>query len=110
VTPGGLLALPGANIGSFNQTKFGVIPEVGVTLGLNLTPNLRFGVGYNFMYVNSVIRPSGLIDPGLDVRRIPNFPVTPTPPAISGVRPNSFPFRTTDFFVQGVTFSLTWTW
>ncbi len=107
---GGLLALPGANIGSFNQTKFGVIPEVGLTVGLNLTPNLRFGVGYNFMYVNSVIRPVGLIDPGLDVRRIPNFPVTPTPPAVSGVRPSSFPFRTNDFFVQGVTFSLFWTW
>ena len=110
VVPGGLLALPGANIGSYNQTKFGVIPEVGLTLGLYLTPNLRFGVGYNFMYVNSVIRPSGLIDPGLDVRRIPNFPVTPTPPAVSGVRPSSFPFRTNDFFVQGVSFSLTWTW
>jgi hypothetical protein len=107
---GGLLALPGANIGSFSQTKFGVIPDVGLTFGLNLTQNLRFGVGYNFMYANSVVRPANQIDPGLDVRRIPNFPVTPTPPAISGVRPSAFPLKTSDFFVQGVTFSLFWTW
>lgn len=108
-TAGGLLALPGANIGRFNQAKFGVVPDVGLTVGLNLTPNLRFGVGYNFMYVNSVVRPPNQIDTGLDVRRIPNFPVTPTPPAIAGVRP-VVPMRTTDFFAQGVTFSLFWTW
>jgi hypothetical protein len=108
-TAGGLLVLPGANLGNFSQAKFGVVPDVGLTVGLHLTPNLRFGVGYNFMYVNSVVRPPNQIDTGLDVTRIPNFPVTPTPPAISGVRP-TVPMRTSDFFAQGVTFSLFWTW
>lgn len=107
---GGLLALPGANIGGFSQRKFAAVPEVGLTLGLNLTPNLRFGVGYNFMYASSVVRPSGQIDPGLDVNRIPNFPLNPTPPTIAGVRPAGFPLKTSDYFVQGVTFSLFWTW
>jgi hypothetical protein len=107
---GGLLALPGANIGTFKQTKFGVIPDIGLTVGLNLTPSLRLGVGYNFMYANSVVRPANQIDTGLDLRRIPNFPITPTPPAISGVRPSAFPLKTSDFFAQGVTFSLWWTW
>ena len=107
---GGLLALPGANIGTFKQTKFGVIPDVGLTVGLNLTQNLRLGVGYNFMYANSVVRPANMIDTGLDVNRIPNFPITPTPPPINGVRPSAYPLKTSDFFVQGVTFSLWWTW
>jgi hypothetical protein len=107
---GGLLALPGANIGNWNQAKFAVVPEASFMIGLNLTPRLRFGVGYNFMYINSVVRPAAQIDSGLDVNRIPNFPLTPTPPAIAAVRPSATPLRTTDFFVQGVTFSLFWKW
>ena len=50
------------------------------------------------------------IDTGLDVTRIPNFPVSPTPPAISGIRPGTPILRTTDFFTQGINFSLMWTW
>jgi hypothetical protein len=106
-TEGGLLAIPGANIGTFRQAKFGVLPEAGLTIGMYLTPNLRFGVGYNFMYLNSVVRPADQIDLGLDVRRIPNFPVG-TVPAIAGVRPSAYPLKTSDFFVQGITFSLMW--
>ncbi len=105
---GGLLALPGANIGTFTQTKFGVLPDAGLTLGVYLTPNLRMGVGYNIMYLNSVARAGQQIDTGLDVTRIPNFPLTPTPAAVSGTRPSGFPLRTTDVFVQGLTFSLFW--
>jgi hypothetical protein len=107
---GGLLVLPGANLGTFRQVRFGAVPDVGLTLGLNLTQRLRFGVGYNLIYINSVIRPSTVIDPGLDVTRIPNFPLDPAPAPIAGLRPSINPLRTTDFFVQGITFSLNWTW
>lgn len=105
---GGLLALSGANIGTWKQSKFGVLPDAGLTLGVYLTPNVRLGVGYNIMYLNSVVRPSGQIDPRLDVTRIPNFPVGNVPAVTGGVRPNILPLRTTDFFVQGITFSLNW--
>lgn len=107
---GGLLALPGANIGSYSQTKFGVLPELGVTLGVNLTPRLRLGVGYSFLYLNSVVRPGAQIDTTLDVTRIPNFPLNPSPAANPLVRPSALPLRDTDFFVQGVNFQLQWTW
>ena len=102
---GGLLALPGANQGSFRQAKFGVLPDAGVTLGVYVTPNVRLGVGYNLMYLNSVVRPAGQIDQVLDVTRIPNFPVGNVP-AASSVRPSGFPLKTTDFYVQGITFSV----
>lgn len=104
---GGLLAVPGANIGRFSQNRFGAVTDAGLTLGVYITPNLRLGVGYNLMYVNSVVRPAGQIDPALDVTRIPNFPVG-TVPAVNGVRPTILPLRTTDFFTQGITFSLMW--
>ena len=72
---GGLLALPGANIGRYTQSKFAVVPEAGVKIGYHLTPNLRLAVGYNFLYLSSVLRPGDQIDTGLDVTRIPNFPL-----------------------------------
>lgn len=107
---GGLLALPGANIGTYNQSRFGVVPEAGLTIGVNLTPHLRVGVGYNILYVNSIVRPAGQIDTGLDVTRIPNFPLDPSPARSSIVRPTALPLRDTDFFTQGLTFQLQWTW
>ena len=35
---------------------------------------MRFFVGYNLLYIGNALRPEGLIDPGIDVARIPNFP------------------------------------
>lgn len=105
---GGLLALPNANIGTYRETHFGVMPEVGLTLGYYITPNLRFGIGYNFMYLNSVIRPGNLIDPGLDVTKIPNFPLNPAPAPLTTNRPSAMPFQTSDIAIQGLTFSLNW--
>ena len=106
---GGLLALPGANIGTFGQTNFGVLPEAGLKLSYDLTSHWKVGVGYNFLYLNSVVRAGQQIDPMLDVNRIPNFPLPGTIPTLSATRP-TVPFRTTDMFAQGVSFSLQYTW
>ena len=46
---GGLLALP-SNIGSHYKTKFSVVPEIGVTLGYQVTPTIRLFAGDNFLY------------------------------------------------------------
>lgn len=106
---GGLLALPGANIGTFTQNKFAVLPEVGLKIGCFLTPNLRVGVGYNFMYLSSVLRPGDQIDTGLDVTRVPNFTVPGATPLVGSIRPAPR-MATSDMFVQGINLSLTWTW
>jgi hypothetical protein len=106
---GGLLALPGANIGSLTQNKFGVVPEVGFKLSYDLTTRWKVGVGYNFLYINSVLRAADQINTNLDVTRIPNFPLGGDIPALP-VRQPTMPMRTTDLFTQGVTFSLQYTW
>lgn len=106
---GGLLALPGANIGTFNQSRFAVLPEVGLQIGCHLTSHWRVAVGYNLLYLSSVVRPGDQIDPGLDVTRIPNFPLNPTPAPLAVVRPVPT-MRTTDFFAQGISFSVQYTW
>ena len=106
---GGLLALPGANIGTFGQNNFGVLPEAGLKLSYDLTSHWKVGVGYNFLYLNSVVRAGQQIDPNLDVNRIPNFPLPGNIPTLSATRP-TVPYRTTDMFAQGVSFSLQYTW
>ena len=108
-TAGGLLALPDANIGRFTKHRFGVVPEVGVKVGFDVTPHLRLAVGYNFLYLNSVIRPGDQIDTGLDVTRIPNFPLPGNPQRLGTVRPAPT-LRDTDVFAQGISFSLQWNW
>lgn len=104
----GLLAIQGANAGTYTQHKFSVVPEVGLTLGYYLTPRLRVGVGYGFLYMNRVLRPGNLIDTAVDVTRIPNFPTTATP--LAGPARPQLIVRESDFFAQGITFSLNWTW
>lgn len=107
--PGGLLALPGANIGTYEQRQFGVMPEVGLKVGYNISSHWRASVGYNFMYLNSVLRPGNQVDTGLDVTKIPNFPLPGTIPALTTVQPQPRLF-TTDIFAQGISFSLQYTW
>ena len=46
---GGLLALP-SNIGVHSRDVFSVVPEVGLTVGYQLTDHLKTFVGYNFLY------------------------------------------------------------
>ena len=49
------------------------------------------------------------IDTGLDVTRIPNFPLPGNIAPLPNTRP-LVPLRTTDVFAQGVSFSLQYTW
>jgi hypothetical protein len=101
--PGGLLALP-SNSGTFSQDRFAVAPELGVKVGYQLTDTLRAYVGYNFLYLSSVLRPGDQIDRVLDVNQLPpGGGPAPPPPA----RP-IVPFRTSDFWAQGLTVGLEW--
>jgi hypothetical protein len=105
---GGLLALPGANIGRYTQNQFCVVPEVGLNVGYQLTSRLRFFVGYNFLYIGNALRPEGLIDQGVDVARIPNFPAgSTTPLPIARPAPQ---FNLSDYFVQGISFGVQFRW
>lgn len=106
---GGLLALPGANIGRHTQNRFAVLPEVGLNLGYHVTDRMRVFAGYNFLYLSSVLRPANVIDPVVDAARVPNFLPTGTPPLPGTPRPAPR-LDATDFFAQGVSFGVQWTW
>jgi hypothetical protein len=99
---GGLLALP-TNSGRFSRDVFAVVPEVGVTIGYQLTERLRASVGYTFLYCSEVARPGAQIDRGLDTTRIPTNLSGGTP---AGPARPSFQFNSGDFWAQGVTFGI----
>jgi hypothetical protein len=105
---GGLYAL-NSNIGTYSRDRFAVVPELGVTLGWFLTDHVQFTMGYNVMYWSNVVRPGDQIDRNLDVNRIPNFVVTPKPADVPGAHPEVL-FKDTDFWAQGLSFGVRFTW
>jgi len=103
---GALLASP-TNIGRFTSNRFGVVPEVGFKVGIDVTEHLRLFVGYDFLDLTSVVRPGDQIDLNVNQAYRPSL-LGPG----AGVAAGSVPrqpavlFRTTDYWAQGLNFGL----
>jgi Putative beta barrel porin-7 (BBP7) len=93
-TPGGIFSAA-SNMGEFNRSVFCVVPEVGLTMGYQVTRNLTATVGYNFLYMSNVVRPGDQIDRGINFAAPANGPTRP-----------SAGFNSTDFWAQGINFGL----
>lgn len=96
--PGGLLALP-SNIGHYTQNRFAVMPDVGVKVGFQLTEHCRVFAGYNFLYLNNVVRAGDQIDTRVNPNLLP--PSNGVGPALPRFTP-----KTTDFWIHGVSAGL----
>ena len=94
---GGLLALP-SNMGVHTSDQFSMVPELGLTLGYDLTCHLRATVGYSFIYWSNVSRPGDQIDLNVSPSQFPPTTQTATMPA--------FVQHTTDFWAQGINVGL----
>jgi hypothetical protein len=109
ILPGGLLALP-TNIGENHKDKFVFVPELTVNLGYRVTRSLTATVGYNLLYVTSVLRAGNDVDLGVNPTLVPFFngagavPMTNVPQQF---RP-AFLNRASEFFAQGLNFGLTY--
>jgi hypothetical protein len=107
---GGLLA-QGTNIGLHTRNRFGVVTDLGVNVGYEITDQWRVFAGYNFLYWSSVLRPGNQIDQVVAPSQLPGAarstllnpvnPGTTLPPS----RP-MYAFRGTDFWAHGVNFGL----
>jgi hypothetical protein len=104
-SPGGLLA-QGTNIGTYSRDRFAVLPELGVNFGYQVTDCLRLFVGYNILYVSTVVRPADQIDRTVNTTQIPRFGGS----GLTGPANPAFLFRGTDFYAQGVNFGLEFRW
>ncbi|MGO9114381.1 MAG: BBP7 family outer membrane beta-barrel protein [Thermoguttaceae bacterium] len=94
---GGQLALP-SNMGTHDSNQFSVMPEIGFTLGYDLTPRLKATVGYTLLYWSDVARPGDQIDLNLDPAQFP-------PPTATGTKP-AFALHTSDVWAQGLNLGL----
>jgi hypothetical protein len=103
--PGGLLALS-TNSGLRRRDTFSIVPEAQLSVGYDLTANLRLTVGYSAMYWSNVARPGPQIDRTLDENVIPDFPAAP---AVGGIRPQSR-VNSEGIWAQGVNFGLIYKW
>lgn len=92
---GGFLALP-SNIGRYRSSDFAVLPEIGLTVGYQLTNHLRVMGGYTLLYWDHLSRPGDQIDLRVN---------TSQPPLGGGLvgpaRP-AFAFGDSDFWAQGL--------
>jgi hypothetical protein len=95
----GLLALEGTNVGSYSDNQFSFVPEFGISVGYQITRNLRASVGYTFLYWTDVVRSGDTIDRGVN----PSF--LPPTAGVGDPRP-AFNFRDSDFWAQGLNFGL----
>jgi len=94
---GGLLALT-TNMGHYPQNGLALMPELGVTLGCDLTPRLRATFGYTFVYWSKVARPGDQISLDVNPSYLPN-----AGPPVGAAQPE-FSLATTDFWAQGMNF------
>jgi hypothetical protein len=95
----GMLALS-TNSGTTKKTAFSVVPEIGMTVGCDLTRRLKASAGYSLIYWSNVVRGADQIDTNLNETYFPGSDTTSGYPA-----PQS-KFVTSDYWVQGLNFSL----
>ncbi len=98
-SPAGVYALP-SNIGTFDRTKFGIVPEVNVKLAIPVSRRFTCFFGYTFMGWSEVIRPEEQIDPVIDITQIPNFPTGGASP--TGLGRPAVPFNDQFLFIHGL--------
>ena len=103
-TADGLYARP-SNIGSHDRHFFTVIPEVNLRLNYALSSRAKIFIGYDCVYVSSLVRPGQVIDP---VVFSGNLQVLAPDGRVDGPNRNKpfFSFRSTDQVINAVSIGL----
>jgi hypothetical protein len=99
---GGLLATS-SNIGQYSGSSFSLVPELGVNLGIELTPRMRLKIGYSLLYWTNVVRPGSQIDRAVNPATVP---ASNSYGATSGPQRPYPSFSRTDFWAEGLNLGL----
>ena len=101
---GGLLAQR-TNIGDYSRDRFTLLPELGVTIGYQLSPCWQVNFGYSLIYWDRVARAGEQIDRSVNPNLLP-----PELVPFSGPLRPEFPFEENSFWAHGLNFGLTHVW
>ncbi|HKC64370.1 MAG TPA: BBP7 family outer membrane beta-barrel protein, partial [Pyrinomonadaceae bacterium] len=103
---GGLLAQV-TNIGKYRRHELTVVPDVRANLGYNFNAHFRAFVGYDFLYLNKIVRPDEQIDRVVNFTRAPQptFHGSSSPLNFGPLRP-VFSFIESDFWAQGLSLGI----
>jgi hypothetical protein len=104
-TKEGLLLTQTTNIGSYSRNEFSVIPQIGATVGFQMTPRFRFTGGYTLMYWGNVVRPGDQIDLHVNPDYLDFLPGNDGAP----FRP-AFAFNETDLWAHGINLGGEYRW
>jgi hypothetical protein len=94
------------NVGRRAPQVFAVAPEVGVNVGYQLPWGVRAFVGYDFLYLSSVLRPGNQIDHTITFAQTVQNSIAGNS-AADGDRP-IVPLLGSSFWAQGVNFGVEW--
>jgi len=98
--PGSGIFVQSSNMGRYSRDHIAVAPEIGGKVCCQITRHLWVFAGYDFLYLNNVLRPGNQIDRGINVSETLQTAIAgnvPTP----GSRP-AFTFVGSDFWAQGI--------
>ncbi len=101
-THGGLYVQPGIPT-HILDSAFTAIPETEIKLGFQVNRYLQAFVGYNFLYWMHVVRPGEQIDRNIVPAQVPTF-IDFIPGSMS--TPTAATVKTTNFWAQGLSFGL----
>jgi hypothetical protein len=101
-SPGGFSVLP-SNTGTFHQTAFDAVYEIGVNIHYRLTRHCQLGAGYTFLGWNNPIRAGDQVDTVVNPSQLNGG-------ALVGPARPSIPFKEDFFWAQGVNVSLEFGW
>jgi hypothetical protein len=95
---GGLLA-SGGNLGLASRSVFTIVPEGNVTVGMEVTKNVRFYAGYTFMYWEDVTRPGTQVSARVNPSTVPSSLSFGSSTGTNQTMPS---IVRTDFWAQGL--------
>jgi hypothetical protein len=93
-----LLVQP-SNSGSFHQNRFSFVPEFNFKSDYAFNDHVRLGLGYDFLGWSHVLRPGDQVDPTVNIQPLQ------AAGQVGLARP-LVPFRQSDFWVQGLSLNL----
>jgi hypothetical protein len=102
VESGGLYAR-GANLGTFERTRFAVTNETEMMVGYAVSQNVRLHIGYRGLWTSSVVRATEAIDSTVNDSQVRFI----AQQAQSNLNRPAFAWRASDLYIHGITFGAT---